>query len=87
MDEQESWHILSLLDRPRRAGAESDERMSYLCPKDYKPCCDDLCHGGGCIRMNSYAMLLVCDVCKGIIDEEIPECSTCSCEHPDDDDW
>lgn len=53
--------------------------MTYLCPKDYKPCCDDLCHGGGCMQMNGYEMLRVCDVCKGIIDEEILECSTCTC--------
>lgn len=57
--------------------------MSYLCPKDYKPCCDDLCHGGGCLRMGGYAMLQECDVCKGIIDEEIPDCGTCTCGQDD----
>ncbi len=34
--------------------------------------------------MNGYAMLLVCDICKGIIDEEIIECSTCTCGDDDD---
>jgi len=60
--------------------------MTTLCPKDYKPCCDDLCHGGGCLRMNGYEMLVVCDVCKGIIDEEIPECGTCKCGEDYEDD-
>ena len=63
--------------------------MSYLCPKDYTACCDDLCHGSGCMQMNGYAMLLVCDVCKGVIDEEIPDCSTCTCDGDveEDDSW
>lgn len=56
-----------------------------LCPKDYKPCCDDLCHGSGCLRMNGYAMLEVCDICHGIIDEEIPDCGTCTCGEDADD--
>jgi hypothetical protein len=28
-------------------------------------------------------MLAECDICGGTIDEEIPECSTCTC-HDDD---
>lgn len=58
-----------------------------LCPSDGKPCCDDLCHGGGCIQMDGYAMLKVCDICGGQIDEEIPECSTCTCDFEDDYQW
>lgn len=54
-----------------------------LCPKDYKPCCDDLCHGGGCLQMEGYQMLAQCSVCGGIQDSEIPECSTCTCEDED----
>ena len=57
-----------------------------LCPHDNKPCCDDLCHGGGCMKMDGYPMLQVCDFCKGIIDDGIPECSTCTCEGDYDDD-
>lgn len=53
--------------------------MSYVCPKDYKPCCDDLCHGSGCLRDNGYPMLQECDVCHGIIDEGQPDCGTCAC--------
>jgi hypothetical protein len=37
--------------------------------------------------MNGYEMLRVCDVCKGIIDEEILECSTCTCNDGDDEMW
>jgi hypothetical protein len=37
--------------------------------------------------MNGYAMLLVCDVCKGIIDEEIPECSSCTCQDQEEEDY
>lgn len=55
-----------------------------LCPKDMKPCCDDLCHGGGCLEMEGYPMLGVCDFCGGVIDDEIPDCSTCTCGDEDD---
>jgi len=59
-----------------------------LCTKTGKGCCDDLCHGSGCLEMDGYAMLAECDVCGGIVDEEIPECSTCTCGDDDDDyDW
>lgn len=62
---------------------QAGEAMS-LCPKDGMPCCDDLCRGGGCIEMEGYPMLETCQFCKGIIDEEIPECSTCTCEDGED---
>lgn len=54
-----------------------------LCPKDGTYCCDDLCHGAGCLVMDGYAMLAECDFCGGTIDEEIPECSTCTCGRED----
>lgn len=54
-----------------------------LCPKDGKYCCDDLCHGGGCMMMGGYAMLEICQSCGGAIDTEIPECSTCACDRDD----
>ena len=38
-----------------------------LCPKDGQPCCDDLCCGSGCLRMNGYPMLVECDVCGGTV--------------------
>jgi hypothetical protein len=51
-----------------------------ICPRDGKPCCDDLCYGGGCLRMDGYPMLSVCTFCGGLIDNEIHECSTCTCD-------
>lgn len=50
------------------------------CPKDGKACMNDLCHGAGCLVMDGYAMLAVCDFCGGMIDEEIPDCGTCTCD-------
>lgn len=41
---------------------------------------DDLCHGSGCLQMNGYPMLQHCSVCGGLIDEEISDCSTCTCD-------
>ena len=29
--------------------------------------------------MDGYLMLEVCDHCNGIIDEEMPDCGTCTC--------
>lgn len=41
------------------------------------------------MQMGGYPMLERCQFCKGTIDTELPECSTCNCgddEYPDDDD-
>lgn len=41
--------------------------MSY-CPIDGKPCCDDLCHGGGCIQTGfSEPMDRRCERCKQLV--------------------
>lgn len=58
-----------------------------ICPKDGSACCDDLCHGAGCLQMDGYPMLSRCDVCGGLIDEEIPDCGTCTCDWEEDDHW
>ena len=63
----------------RLASAILEESVS-ICPADGKPCMDDMCHGAGCIRMDGYEMLEICEFCKGIIDSEISECSTCVCD-------
>ena len=55
-----------------------------ICPKDGSACCDDLCHGGGCLQMNGYPMIEICQFCGGEIDEAMPECGTCTC---DDDEY
>lgn len=51
-----------------------------ICPRTGHACPDDLCHGSGCMEMDGYPMLRVCDVCHGTIDEEIPDCGTCTCD-------
>ncbi len=51
-----------------------------ICPKDGSACCDDLCHGAGCLQMDGYQMLDICHVCKGTIDHEIEDCGTCTCD-------
>lgn len=55
-----------------------------ICPRDWKACLDDLCHGSGCMQMDGYPMLSICPVCKGAVDEEISECGSCTC---DDEGW
>jgi len=60
-----------------------------LCPKTGGQCWDDLCRGSGCLDMDGYEMLERCPKCFGTIDNEIPDCSTCTCdydEYQDDED-
>lgn len=52
-----------------------------LCPKDRRPCIDDLCRGGGCIELGGAELLEQCQICGGTIDPESPLDSTCSCEY------
>lgn len=47
-----------------------------LCPKDMKPCCDDLCYGGGCIDMGGAAMYKRCYGCGALVsDDDMEECT------------
>jgi len=55
------------------------------CPKDLKPCIDDLCYGGGCIRMDGAPMYSRCDGCGALISEDDHEDCTCDNEYYDDD--
>jgi len=55
-----------------------------ICPKSGRGCCDDMCYGSGCLEMDGYPMLRICRSCGGTIDEEIPDCGTCSCDDDDD---
>lgn len=59
--------------------------MTSICPKDGTACCDDLCHGGGCIQMDGYPMLERCDRCGRIIDEDLLD--DCSCDEVDDEEY
>lgn len=49
--------------------------MSRVCPKDAKPCCDDLCHSAGCIDMDGDEMIEICDRCRQELDD-------CACDRP-----
>lgn len=55
-----------------------------ICPKDNKPCIDDICYGCGCVQMDGYPMLKICDICHGTIDSEILDLGTCTCDEDDD---
>jgi hypothetical protein len=55
-----------------------------ICPKDFKPCMDDLCYAGNCILMG-IATLSKCSRCGQIVGEDI-ECD-CPPEGGDEDDW
>lgn len=39
-----------------------------LCPVDMKPCVDDICHGGSCVRHAFAEPYEVCDLCNKPID-------------------
>ena len=50
--------------------------MGY-CPKDLKPCIDDLCHGGGCIECEGEALYYKCDGCGKLVSEDDNEMCEC----------
>lgn len=54
--------------------------MSH-CPSDGKPCCDDLCHNGGCLKTGT-EMLQLCSVCKQLINTEDSSCLCDDDEYP-----
>lgn len=47
------------------------------CPKDLRPCCDDLCYGGGCFA-GAGPMLTKCQGCGAFISDE--DSTDCTCE-------
>lgn len=56
-----------------------------LCPIDFKPCCDDLCHGGGCINDPGRSeMYEPCGGCGNYVSGSDKD--DCTCE-PDYDDY
>lgn len=52
-----------------------------LCPKTLKPCCDDICHGSGCLATGS-EMIPTCGKCGGpmMTDDGEPDYSGLICE-------
>ena len=45
-----------------------------ICPKDMKPCIDDLCYGGGCIEMNGAPMYYRCACGQLVSDGDMDNC-------------
>lgn len=57
-----------------------------LCPKDFKPCYDDVCHGAGCIRIpGSPAMYELCSGCGNYVSDD--DHDDCTCDYDDDGTW
>lgn len=58
-----------------------------ICPKDLKPCCDDICYGAGCIRIiGNPSMLVKCHGgCGGLIAMDGSDTYDCTCDRDDDD--
>ena len=54
-----------------------------LCPVTWKPCMDDLCHGGGCLRsQHGASMIERCAACGVYYDPDFEDCE-CYDEYPD----
>jgi hypothetical protein len=56
--------------------------MGY-CPKDGKPCLDDICYGGGCIRSKYHESILMrCDGCGQLVSADGSDDWECECAFP-----
>ena len=53
-----------------------------FCPRDLRPCIDDLCYGGGCIELDGAPLYTRC-ACGALVSEDDHE--ACSCEPSDED--
>ena len=49
-----------------------------LCPKDLKPCVDDLCRGSGCV-LTGEALYEKCHGCGALVSED--DHDDCICEY------
>lgn len=59
-----------------------------FCPATLKPCIDDLCYGGGCLRLGGEEMLTPCSGCGKLVGMHGGSDDDCECEPeewPDDD--
>lgn len=57
-----------------------------LCPKTLQPCCDDICHGSGCLEMNGSAMVQKCEHCGHFFSEGYGGCD-CKDAEDEEPDW
>lgn len=76
-----------LVARARPPAFFGDESMG-ICPKDFKPCIDDVCYGAGCMKSPYHeSVLLPCDGCGGLMEaDEGHYCEDCLYEDEDCDD-
>jgi hypothetical protein len=60
-----------------------------ICPKDFLPCCDDICRGGGCIRLQGMPMYTRCNGCNQpvAIDGSDDDMCTCPPDWDDEPEW
>ena len=58
-----------------------------ICPADFKPCVNDICYGGGCLKCGE-SML---DYCRGgcgqLIAIDGSDRENCECDDEPNDDW
>lgn len=62
-----------------------------ICPKDGKPCIDDLCYGGSCLQMPGIAPQVPCEGCGALIgidgDDDLGDCTCGMDDYYDDPPW
>lgn len=51
-----------------------------ICPKDLKPCCDDICYGSGCMLLPGVSMLTHCSGCGQLVSVDGSDDWECECE-------
>jgi hypothetical protein len=56
-----------------------------ICPADGHPCIDDLCYGGGCLRLGGEPMRVPCPGCGQLIAADGSDTDDCDCEPCEED--
>lgn len=51
-----------------------------ICPKDLKPCIDDLCFGGSCLLLPGVCPLTRCNGCGQFVSLDGSDLEDCECE-------
>lgn len=59
--------------------------MATICPKDSKPCIDDICRGSGICGMTGLEMWDQCDRCHALYSYEFGVECECDRDYDDDD--
>lgn len=54
-----------------------------LCPKTLQPCCDDICHGSGCLEMGGASMVEKCVHCGAFYQDH----EECDCDDQEEYDY